>query len=180
MTTMPKLSDLTGTYVIDTAHTRIGFVARHTMANKVPGAWESFEGRACLDGDDPSRSTAELTIHAASIQTHNSQRDALLRSRFLDIGNHPTISFTSAEVGQVGETAFKVTGDLGIRGVVRPVDVDFRLTSVENDEWGHLRVRFAGRARINRKDWSVHWAGAAGLVEKTVVLELDVVAIRQP
>ena len=75
MITTTRLSELTGDYVLDTAHTRIGFIARHTMATKVPGQFGEFEGSAHLDGDDPSKSSAQLTIHAKSIQTRNQQRD---------------------------------------------------------------------------------------------------------
>jgi polyisoprenoid-binding protein YceI len=179
MTITTKLSDLTGDYVIDTAHTRIGFVARHTMANRVPGRFAAFEGRARLDGDDPKKSSAELCIQATSVQTGNFQRDAQVRGKFLDADHHPTITFTSAGVEQVGETTFKITGDLSIRNATRPVDVDFRLTGVDNDQSGNLRVRFAGRATINHRDWGVHWAAALGLADKMVTLDLEVVAIRQ-
>lgn len=179
MTIMTKLSDLTGDYVLDTAHTRIGFVARHTMGTKVRGQLDNFEGSARLDGEHPSESSAELTSQAKSIQTGNRRRDALLRSKFLDIDNHATITFTSTGVEQVGEITFKVSGDLTIRGVTKPVNLDLRVTGAENDRWDNLRVRIAGSTTINRKDWGVRWNAAAGLVSKTLTLEFDVVAIRQ-
>jgi len=84
MTTTTSLSELTGDYVLDTAHTRIGFVARHTMATKVRGQFGEFEGSAHLDGDDPPKLSAQLTITAKSIQTRNQHRDEALRSKFLD------------------------------------------------------------------------------------------------
>jgi polyisoprenoid-binding protein YceI len=180
MTTTTKLSELTGDYVLDTAHTRIGFVARHTMATKVRGQFDEFEGSAHLDGDDPSKSSAELTIQAKSIQTRNQQRDDQLRSNFLDISHLPTITFTSTNVEQVDETAYKVTGDLTIRGVTRPVTVDFELTGAQNDPWGNFRVGFEGSVTINRKDWGVNWNAATGvLVSEKVKLEFDVAANRQ-
>jgi polyisoprenoid-binding protein YceI len=151
MTTTTKLSELTGDYVLDTAHTRIGFVARHTMATNVRGQFDGFEGSAHLDGDDPSQSTAELTIQADSIQTRNQKRDDQLRSNFLDSPNHPTITFISTKVEQVDDTNYKVTGDLTIRGVTKPVTVDFELTGAENRPSGNFRVGFEGKATINRK-----------------------------
>ncbi len=180
MTIMTKPSDLTGDYVLDTAHTRIGFVGRHTMATKVRGQFDEFEGSAHLDGDDPSESSAELTIQAKSIQNRNQQRDEQLRSMFLDMDNYPAITFTSIGVEQVDETNFKVTGDLTIRGVTKPVTVDFELTGAENDQWGNCRVGFEGSVTINRKDWGVNWNAATGvLVSEKVTLEFDVAAIRQ-
>lgn len=181
MATTTKLSELTGDYVLDTAHTRIGFVARHTMATKVRGQFDELGGSAHLDGDDPLRSSAQLTIQAKSIQTSNQQRDEALRSKFLDMDNHPTIIFTSAKVEQAGETSFKVTGDLTIRGLTKPVTVDFELTGAENDPWGNFRVDFEGKVTINRKDWGVNWNAATRvLVSEKVMLEFDVAAIRQP
>ena len=180
MTTTTSLSELTGDYVLDTAHTRIGFVARHTMATKVRGQFGEFEGSAHLDGDDPPKSSAQLTITAESIQTRNQQRDKVLRSKYLDTGNHPAITFTSTKVEQTGDTNFTVTGDLTIRGVTKPVTVDFKLTGAKTDPWGNFRVGFEGSATINRKDWGVHWNAAPGVVSKKVTLELHAAAIRQP
>ncbi|MFD1938730.1 MULTISPECIES: YceI family protein [Nonomuraea] len=184
MTTTIVLNDLTGGYTLDPAHTRIRFLARHTIGPKVRGQFDQFKGGAYLDGGDPSESSVELTIQAGSIQTHNRQRDEYLRSKFLNLADHPTITFTSREVKQVGETTFKLTGALTIRGVTNPITVNLELTSAEHDPSSddlssNLRVHFKGSATINRKDWGVNWTAAAGLVSKTVALELDIAAIRQ-
>ncbi len=179
MTTTTRLSELTGDYVLDRAHTRIGFVARHTMATKVPGQFGELEGSAHLDGDDPSKSSAQLTIAAKSIQTRNQRRDEALRKKFLDTDNHPTITFTSTKVRQAGDTNFTVTGDLTIRGVTKPVTMDFKLTGTRTDPSGNLRADFEGSVTINRKDWGVNWNAAPGLVSKKVTLEFDVAAIRR-
>jgi len=179
MTTTTSLSELTGDYILDTAHTRIGFVARHTMATKVSGQFGEFEGSAHLDGDDPPKSSAQLTIHAKSIQTRNQQRDKALRSKYLDTGNYPAITFTSTKVKQAGDTNFTVTGDLTIRGVTKPVTVDVKLTGAKTDPSGNFRVGLEGSVTINRKDWGVHWNAAPGVVSRKVRLEFDVAAIRQ-
>jgi len=183
MSMTTKLSELTGDYTVDTAHTRVGFVARHAMVTKVRGEFDDFEATAHLDGDDPTRSSVNLTIQAKSINTRNEQRDNHLRSNdFLDMENHPTITFTSTGVVPVDDTTFKVTGDLTIRGVTKPVTVDFELTGTENDPWGNFRVGFEGKVTINRKDWGVSWNAALEsggvLVSEKVTLEFDVAAIR--
>ena len=182
--TTTKLSELTGNYVLDTAHSRIGFQARHAMVTKVRGQFDDFEGGAHLDGDDPAKSTAYLTIQAKSIETRNKQRDDHLRSNdFLDMDNHPTIEFRSTGVEQVSDTEFKVSGDLSIRGVTKPVTVDFELAGAENDPWGNFRVGFEGKTVINRKDWGVNWnaalEGGGVLVSEKVTLEFDLAAIKQ-
>jgi len=179
MTTTPMRGELTGDYVLDIVRTRIGFAARHTIGPKVRGQFEEFEGSAHLDGDDPSKSSVRLTIQAGSFQTHNRQRDNLLRGRFLNIGEHPTIAFTSTGAQQVDETTFKLTGDLTIRGVTKPITVAFEQTGAEHDPQGNVRIHFKGGATINRKDWGVNWNAAAGLVGTKVALEIDVAAIRQ-
>src|SRR6187401_233014 len=93
------LSDLSGTYVIDPAHTRVGFVARHAMVTKVRGQFNEFEGTAVVDGTDLTRSTVQLTIQAASIDTRNEQRDGHLRSNdFLAMEEYPQITFVSTAV----------------------------------------------------------------------------------
>ncbi|GAA0419920.1 polyisoprenoid-binding protein [Acrocarpospora corrugata] len=175
--TTSKLSELTGDYVLDTARTRIGFVGRHAMATRVRGRFDEFEGGAHLDGDNPSKSSAELTIQAKSIQTRHLWRDEHLRGKFLDVDSHPTITFASTSVEQVGETSFKVTGDLTIRGVTKPVTVDFALTGDQNDP---SRVGLKGSVTINRMDWAVNWNAATGiLLSEKVTLEFDATALRQ-
>ena len=182
MTTTARLSELTGDYVLDTARTRIGFVARHTMATKVRGQFDEFEGSAHLDGEDPSKSSVEVTIQAASIQTRNQQRDEAPARQVPGRANHPTITFTSTKVEQVDETNFTVTGDLTIRGVTKPVTVDFELTSAEKDAWGRHRVGFEGSVTINRRDWVVPGTprrrAAVRLVSEKVTLEFAVAALR--
>lgn len=183
MTTTTQLSELTGDYVLDKAHTRIGFVARQAMVTELRGQFHEFDGSAHLDGDDPSKSSAQLTIQAKSIQTSNELRDEHLRSHFLEVPNYPTVSFTSTEVEQVNETSFMVTGDLTIRGVTKPVSVEMELTGAENDSRGNFTVGFEGTAIINRKYWGVSWnavvAGGGVLVSEEVTLEFEVAAIRQ-
>ncbi|GAA2624858.1 YceI family protein [Actinomadura fulvescens] len=175
MSTMTTLGELTGDYVLDTARTRIGFVARHTVGGKVHGRFEEYEGDARLDGDEPSRSSVRLTIQAGSLRTGNRQRDEHLRGPFLRMADHPALTFVSTGMRRLDETSFAVTGDLSIRGVTRPVTVDVELTDAEND-----RVGLKGRATINRNDWGVNWNATTRLmVSAKVTLEVDVVAIRQ-
>jgi polyisoprenoid-binding protein YceI len=181
--TVTALSQITGEYTLDPAHSRIGFTARHAMVTKVRGSFNAFEGTAYLDGDDPSRSTARLSIKAASIDTRNEQRDAHLRSNdFLDLDNHPEITFVSTAVRPVDATTYEVTGDLTIKGVTKPVTVPFTYEGSAVDPFGNQRVGFEGAVTINRKDWGVNWNAAleAGgvLVSEKVTLEFEISAIK--
>ncbi|MET9835789.1 YceI family protein [Streptomyces sp. NPDC006385] len=178
MTTTTRLGELTGDYVLDTDRTRIGFTARALMVTKVRGRFDGFEGSARLDGDAPSKSTARVTIRASSVQTRNPKRDDHLRGDdFLATDDHPAIAFASTRVEQIDETNFKVTGDLTVRGVTKPVTVTFELTGAESGPRGTVRVCFVGEATINRKDWGISWGGV--MVGEKVTLEFDVTAIRQ-
>jgi polyisoprenoid-binding protein YceI len=181
--TAPALNDLKGDYVLDTDHTRIGFVARHAMVTKVRGAFNEFEGHATIAGGDLSGSHVELTIQARSIDTRNRQRDDHLRSNdFLAIDEFPTITFVSTAVRQTGPESVEISGDLTIRGVTRAVTVPFEFGGAAIDPDGDFRIGFDGSLTINRRDYGVNWNAAleAGgvLVGDKVVLEFEVAAVR--
>src|SRR5919107_3954310 len=109
MSTITVPTTLTGSYALDPTHSRIGFVARHAMVTKVRGSFNEFEGTAVLDGDDVSRSSASVTITAASIDTRQAQRDAHLRSNdFLAMDELPTLTFVSTTARRTGETEFEL------------------------------------------------------------------------
>ena len=183
MTTSIDLSTVTGTYTLDVAHSRLGFVARHAMVTKVRGAFNDFEGTATIDGTNPANSSVQITIQAASIDTRNQQRDEHLRTNdFLDIATYPTITFVSTEVAHEGGDEFRVTGDLTIRGVTKQVSFPLEFQGMVKDPWGNDRIGFEGEVVINRKDWGVNWNAAleAGgvLVSEKVTLEFEISAVR--
>jgi len=183
MTTATATGTLTGTYAIDPSHSRIGFVARHAMVTKVRGQFTAYEGSGWFDAEDPTRSTIALTIEADSIDTANADRDAHLRSNdFFDMEHHPMLTFTSTAVERVDDDVYRVTGDLTLRGVTRPVTIDFEFTGAAVDPFGNQRIGLEGRTTVNRRDWGLNWNAAldAGgvLVSEKVTLEFDVSAIR--
>jgi polyisoprenoid-binding protein YceI len=174
---------LTGNYAIDPSHSRIGFVARHAMVTKVRGSFNEFEGSGYFDAENPAASHLQLDITAASIDTRNADRDAHLRSNdFFDMESYPAISFASTAVDQLDPESYRVTGDLTIKGVTKPVTVDLEYTGTAVDPYNNQRIGFEGKTTINRKDWGVNWNAAleAGgvLVSEKVTLEFEVSAIR--
>ncbi len=177
------IQDLSGDYQLDPAHTRIGFVARHAMVTKVRGQFRQFEGSAHLDPTDPTKSSAQLTVEVASIDTGNEQRDAHLRTNdVFDAPTHAKMTFKSTSVEVTGDDTYRMTGDLTIKGVTKPVAVDFEFTGSAKDPFGNLRAGFDGKATINRKDWGVEWNApletGGVLVSDKVTLEFDVSAIK--
>ncbi len=177
------LSALTGSYALDPTHTRIGFVARHAMVTKVRGAFNEFDGTAILDFDDVSRSSASVTIAAASIDTRQAQRDAHLRSNdFLSMDEFPTITFVSTAARRTGDDAFELDGDLTVKGVTRPLTIPFSFEGTALDPFGNTRVGFEGSVVINRKDFGVSYNAALEtggvLISDKVTLEFEVSAVK--
>jgi polyisoprenoid-binding protein YceI len=180
--TTSTVGSLTGKYVFDPAHSRFGFVARHAMVTKVRGQFTDFEGGLIIDADNPSASWGELTVKASSIDTRNEDRDDHIRSNdFLAMDLYPTIGFETTSIVGSGDR-YSVTGDLIVRGVIRPVTFDVEVTGSALDPWGNMRVGFEGSTVINRKDWGVNWNAAleAGgvLVSEKVTLEFEISAIK--
>jgi polyisoprenoid-binding protein YceI len=176
------IDDISGDYVLDVTHSRLGFSARHAMVTTVRGAFKEFEGSAHIDTAVPANSTVSVTIKASSIDTGNADRDAHLRSGdFFEDEANPDITFVSTKVERDGDD-WAVTGDLTIKGVSKPVTVLFEHTGSAQDPFGNTRVGFEGTATVNRKDWGITWNAALEsggvLVSDKIKLEFDVSAIK--
>ncbi|WBO63575.1 YceI family protein [Streptomyces camelliae] len=179
----PELAHLTGEWLIDPAHSRIGFSVRHAMVTTVRGAFPQYESRLYFDGRDPSRSRADIVVYTASVDTGVEQRDAHLVGRpFLDSATYPRMTFTSTAVRLVGKDVYRMTGDLTIKDTTRPVDLDLTYIGHVTDAFGDERVGFDGTTTINRSDWGLTYdariAQGGAMVSETVRLQFDLAAIR--
>ena len=179
---MTDYSAYNGTWTIDATHTRLGFIARHAMVTKVRGSFDDVAGTIVIDAANPGGSTAEVTVALASIATGNADRDAHLRSPdFFDVENNTAMTFTSTGVKQDGDE-FVMIGDLSIKGITRPVELELEPTGVATDPFGNVRAGFEGEAEISRKDFGLTWNVAleAGgvLVSDKIKIQLDVSAIK--
>jgi polyisoprenoid-binding protein YceI len=144
---------------IDPAHSAAHFSVRHMMISNVRGEFTKLTGKAVIDPADPTKSTVEVTIEAASINTREPQRDEHLRSAdFLDVAKFPEITFRSRRIEALGSEHFRVIGDLTIHGVTKEVALDIEgPTPAIKDPWGNVRVGLTGSAKINRKDFGLVW-----------------------
>lgn len=179
----PALRELTGEWVIDLAHSRIGFSVRHAMVTTVRGAFTDYSSRLYFDGHDPSRSRAEVVIATGSVDTGVEQRDAHLVGRdFFDSAGFPRMQFVSTDVQLAGGDVYRMAGNLTIRDVTRPVVLELTYIGQVVDPFGYQRVGFDGTTTINRTDWGLTYnsrlAEGGSMVSEKVRLQFDIAAIR--
>lgn len=145
-----------GTWTIDPTHTTIAAVARHLMVTKVRGHFASFAGTIEV-AEDPQDSTVEVTIDSDSITTGTDDRDNHLRSGdFLDVENYPVLTFRSTAI-EVDGDEWKLTGDLTIRDITKPIVLELEFLGVAADPWGNSKAAFEASAELERKDWDLTW-----------------------
>ncbi|MFD5450227.1 YceI family protein [Streptomyces sp. NPDC127100] len=179
----PALRSLTGHWTIDRPHSRIGFSVRHAMVTTVRGAFTDFDSTLYFDGARPSESRADLVIRVGSVDTGVEQRDAhLVGTDFFDARRYPEMVFHSTSTTHEGGETFLMTGDLTIRGVTRPVDLQLDYLGSVVDPFGFERVGFDGTTTIDRTEWGLVYnqrlkAGGTMVSEK-VRLQFDISAIR--
>jgi len=172
-----------GTFVIDPAHSEVGFVARHLMVSKVRGSFTQVSGEITV-AEDPLASTVTVHIPTESINTGVADRDNHLRnSDFLDVEKYPELTFRSTGLTQPSGDKFKLNGELTIREVTRPVALDVEFDGVAVSPWGQEVVAFSASSEIDREDFGITWNQAleAGgvLIGKKVKIELSIEATRQ-
>ncbi|MCG0285237.1 YceI family protein [Streptomyces sp. PSAA01] len=177
------LAALTGEWIVDPAHSRIGFSVRHAMVSTVRGAFTEFESRLYFDGRDPRRSRAEVVMSTTSVQTGVEQRDDHLMGRdFLDARTYPHIRFASTAVELAGPDVYRMIGDLTIRDITRPVVLELTYIGYVTDPFGYQRAGFDGTTTINRSEWGLTYnarlAEGGALVSEKVRLQFDIAAIR--
>jgi polyisoprenoid-binding protein YceI len=168
---------------IDVAHTSIGFSVRHMVIAKVRGRFAKFGGKIEIDPQDLTKSSVKLSVDAASIDTGIADRDAHLRSPdFFDVEAFPELSYTSKRIEKVSSDAYRVFGDLTIRGTTREVPLDLEFGGVGKDPWGNERAGFNVKAKVDRKEFGLVWNQAleAGgvLVGDRVDIEVDLEAVK--
>ena len=172
---------------IDPAHSSVEFAVKHMMFTTVRGRFKDVKGTIEIDDENPDRSTVNVEIAAASIDTGTADRDGHLRSAdFLDVENHPTITFRSKRVDGAARKEgdrFKMTGDLTIRGTTMEVTLESQYEGTGKDPWGGTRSGARATASIDRRDWGLKWNQALEtggiLVANEVKIEVEVQAVRQ-
>jgi len=168
------------TWQLDTAHTVVSFTGKHMMITKVRGIFKGVTGTIDYDEADPTRSTVEVTIPAATVETGMEARDNHLRSAdFLDAETFPALTFRSTSISPRGDR-WAIAGDLTIRGVTRPVVLDTEALGIVSGMDGRRHAGFEARTRIKRSDWGLTWnvglEAGGWLVSDEITIELEVAA----
>ncbi|MEU1181726.1 YceI family protein [Streptomyces sp. NPDC005820] len=172
-----------GPWTVDPAHSTVGAVAQHLGISSVRGRFTDFAAAIGIAPDDVTESRVEAVIRADSIDTGNGTRDTHLRSAdFLDAANHPEITYRSTGLTVAGPDRWTVHGDLSLRGVVRPVDLDLAYLGTGADPWGGTRAAFRATAELHREDFAMNYnqvvqAGIAA-IGTTLRVELEVQAVQ--
>lgn len=171
-----------GTWVFDTSHSSIEFIARHLMVSKVRGGFGTFSG-AVVVADPVTESTVEVSIEAASFSSGDENRDAHVRGEdFLDVERFPHLTFKGSAPRRAG-SSWVLPGELTIRDVTRPVELEVDALGVIADPWGNEKAVFSARTEIDREDFGIVWNAALEtggvLVGPKVRIEIDVQLARK-
>jgi polyisoprenoid-binding protein YceI len=169
-------------WAIDPGHAEVGFVGRHFMLTKVRGRFTGVDGTVTI-GPDPEGSRVSVVIDVTTLASGDEARDTHLRSAdFFDVERHPTATFESSAVHWDGTTG-TVTGDLTIKGVVRPVTLEVDYVGYAYDPWDNHRAVFSARGQVDRQDWGLSWnmplARGGVLVSREIELVLEVELVLQ-
>jgi len=146
-----------GTWALDATHTDVSFSARHLMVTKVRGHFPLVSGEVTI-AENPLESSVVATIDVANVASGDTGRDEHLRSEdFFHAERHPTATFRSTAVEAAGDGSYRLTGDLTIKGVTRPVTLDLEYLGTISSPWGDQRAGFSATTEVSRKDWGLEW-----------------------
>jgi polyisoprenoid-binding protein YceI len=165
-------------WVADPSHTSVEFAARHMMLSKVRGEFQDSTVNLDLDEEHPEKAAVEAHIKTGSINTRDAQRDGHLRSPdFFKSDEYPEMVFKSTKIDLTGKTTAKITGDLTIRDVTKPVVLDVSYLGTSKSPWGTTNAGFEASTKINREDWGLTWNVAletgGWLVSKDITINIE-------
>lgn len=172
------------TWTIDPVHSEIHFKIKHLLISTVTGSFKKFEGTVDSSKDDFTDAKIKFTADTASIDTGNQQRDGHLQSDdFFNAEKFPKLTFESTGIEKKSDNEYKVIGNLTMRDVTKPVELDVEYGGTANDLYGNTKAGFELTGKINRQDFGLKWSAvteAGGLaVSNDVKLNLNVQLLKQ-
>jgi polyisoprenoid-binding protein YceI len=174
---------MTNPWDIDVSHSAIHFWVRHMIISKVHGRFAKWSGTIQLDEQDLTRSSVDVRIEAASIDTQVADRDTHLKSAdFLDVAKYPELTFRSKRIEKAGE-GYRIVGELSLHGVAREVTLDAEFAGLGKDPWGNQRAGFSAKASLDRRDYGLVWNAALEtggvLVGEKVEITIELEAVKK-
>ncbi len=171
-------------WIIDEVHSKIRFLARHMIITEVEGQFNKFDFKLKNEGDDLTTSDIELTIDTTSIDTRNKDRDNHLKSAdFFDAENYPEIRFESTSIKKISNEKYKLSGNLTIKDISKPIELDVTYGGQIKDPWGNTRAGFNVKGTLNRFDYGLKWNNlletGGAIVGKNINIICDIEVIKQ-
>jgi polyisoprenoid-binding protein YceI len=153
-TAMPARAEIE-TFSIDNTHSFANWEVRHVVAITTGTFWD-IKGKIVLDTGNIAKSSVDATISTYSLNSSHLRRDVhVLTEEFLDARNHPEMKFVSTAVKPVTADKGTLTGNLTLRGVTKPVTLDYHILGMGQDPWGGMRIGFKASAKIKRSDFGI-------------------------
>lgn len=145
-------------WIVDPAHSELGFKIKHLMVTNVSGWFNDFAAEVEMEGDDFETAQIYVSVNMASINTNNLQRDEHLRtSDFFEVEKYPEMLFDSRGIKKSDEENYIVHGDLTLKGITKPVKLNVEYSGVTKDPWGNERTGFIVTGKIKRSEWGVNF-----------------------
>jgi polyisoprenoid-binding protein YceI len=169
---------------IDAAHSQATFAVKHMMISTVKGHFNVLSGSLHVDEQNPANSWVEAQVEVNSIDTRDANRDGHLRSPdFFDAEKYPVITFKSSKVEHVEDDEYKVTGDLTIRDITKPVVLKAEYSGQIKDPQGNTRAGLTATGKIDRTEFGLTWnpvlESGGVMVSSDVKIEIDLEAINK-
>jgi len=169
----PAAIPLTGKWVFDPAHSSVNFSIKHFGISEVHGHFDTFSGTIVADAAHPSKSSVDVTINAASLDTGLGPRDADVKGKnYLDTDTYPTITYKSTSVKKTGKGSYLAEGFLTIHGVSKVVALPFTLAGPILDPFGGTRIGIVTSTTIDRVAYGV--GGNGKLADGSFAIGTDV------
>ena len=165
---------------IDPNHSTAQFAIRHLAVSTVRGAFTKVSGTGQYDPADPTKTSIDATIDAASVDTRVEMRDKDLRSpNFFDVDKYPTITFKSKHTEAAGEGKLKMTGDLTMHGVTKEVvlDVDGPTAAIK-DPMGNERIGASATTKVNRRDYGINGGASVAADDVTITIDVEMTKVK--
>ncbi len=174
----PAIADTTE-WALDGSHSRVGFSVSHLVVSTVSGRFKQVSGKVALDEANLTNSQVEISIKVDSVDTDEAKRDEHLKSPdFFDAKKFPTIAFKSTKIVKAGANKYKVTGDLTIHGITKPITLDAVMSEPIKNPWGKMVRGVKLTGKLNRVQYGLKWNKAleAGgvVVGEEVTLDIQI------